>query len=118
MKHKKGFLPDWRINQVRKLSLRVAEQNFAQMIRVEMQQRGWKYDAGNNNFTKSGIELSFSSGIGFFHRYGSDGRLSKILHKFSILPEDKDLFVATKRMKEYKNLYEEFRVELCNQTLI
>lgn len=118
MKHKKGFLPDWRIDQVRKISLRVEEQNFAQMIRGEMKDRGWRYEAGNNIFTKSGIQLCFNSGIGFFCREGCDGSLSKILHRFSILPEDKDLFVATKRMKEYKRYYEEFRIELCNQTLL
>lgn len=118
MKHKKGFLPDWRIDQVRKIVLRHAEYTFAQNIRQELESRGWRYVPGNNLFSKSGIQLCFNSGIGFFCREGADGILSKILHKFSILAEDKDLFVATKRMKEYKSYCEELRVELCNQTLI
>jgi len=72
----------------------------------------------NNNFIKSGVQLYFSEGMGIFTRTGCDGTLSKIIHRFSILPENRDLFITTKRMKEYKSYCEELRFELYNQTLI
>ena len=79
-------LPKWRIEQVQRLTLSAAHFHFAQQIRMEMNERGWKYDPGNNEFTKGGINLYFVGGNGVFNRAGSDGKKSKIIHRFQILP--------------------------------
>lgn len=81
-------LPGWRIEQAQRLALASAHIDFANNIRSEMREKGWRYDPCNNEFTKGSFCLYFSSGMGIFTQSSCDGTLPKICHRFDIFPEN------------------------------